>query len=157
MNKRRYKRLDIFVRMSYDIGVGSGVGRKGVVRVRFSKEVFRNLAMITQLGIQMLAPIVLCVFVGDQLDTRFGWHTTVWLLILGILAGCRNCWMFVKRLALSEQGKDAKAQGKEMQAQGKDAKAQGKEMQAQGEDTEARGEEIQTSGKEGEDGSGERT
>lgn len=64
----------------------------------FKKDVYRNMAMITQLGISMLAPVVLCVFIGYQLDGHFGWHTVIPLLLLGILAGCRNCWLLVKTL-----------------------------------------------------------
>lgn len=66
--------------------------------MKFQKDVFRNIAMITQIGISMLAPIVLCVFIGTQLDAHFGWHTVLPLLLLGILAGCRNCWMLLKNL-----------------------------------------------------------
>lgn len=66
--------------------------------MNFKKDVYRNMAMITQVGISMLSPIVLCVFIGYQLDERFGWHTVLPLLILGILAGCRNCWLLLHRL-----------------------------------------------------------
>lgn len=75
--------------------------------MKFRKDVYRNLAMITQLGISMLAPIVLCVFIGCQLDERLGWHTVIPLLILGILAGCRNCWLLVKRL-MPDDGQSGK-------------------------------------------------
>ena len=75
--------------------------------MNFKKDVYRNIAMITQLGISMLAPIILCVFVGYQLDDRFGWHTVIPLLILGILAGCRNTWLLVKEL-IPEDGKSGK-------------------------------------------------
>ena len=63
--------------------------------MKFHKDVWYNLAMITQLGISMLAPVFLCVFIGYELDEHFGWHTVLPLLILGILAGCRNCWMLL--------------------------------------------------------------
>ena len=66
--------------------------------MNFRKDVYRNIAMITQLGISMLAPIILCVFIGYQLDEHFGWHTVIPLLILGILAGCRNTWLLLKEL-----------------------------------------------------------
>lgn len=66
--------------------------------MNFKKDVYRNIAMITQLGISMLAPVILCVFIGDQLDRHFGWHMVLPLLILGILAGCRNCWILAKEL-----------------------------------------------------------
>lgn len=66
--------------------------------MNFKKDVLRNLAMITQIGISVLAPIVLCVFIGYELDGRLGWSTTLPLLILGILAGGRNGWMLMQEL-----------------------------------------------------------
>lgn len=66
--------------------------------MNFKKEVYRNMAMITQVGISMLAPIVLCVFIGYWIDEKWGWHTILPLLILGILAGCRNCYLLLKKL-----------------------------------------------------------
>lgn len=72
--------------------------------MKFNREIARNLAMITQLGISMLAPIILCAFVGYGLDEKFGWHTTLPLLILGILAGGRNTWILLMDL----QGKGKK-------------------------------------------------
>lgn len=59
-------------------------------------QIGRSLAMITQLGISMLAPVVLCAVVGDWLDRRFGWSVTAVLLILGIMAGARNTWLLMK-------------------------------------------------------------
>ncbi len=64
----------------------------------FKKDGYRNIAMITQIGISMLAPIILCVFFGVWLDETWGWHTVLPLLILGILAGCRNCYLLLKQL-----------------------------------------------------------
>lgn len=71
--------------------------------MNFKKDVYRNLAMITQIGISMLAPIVLCVFIGYELDIHLGWHTVLPFLLLGILAGCRNCWLLVKKLMPKDQ------------------------------------------------------
>ena len=36
--------------------------------MKFEKEVMQNLAMVTQLGISMLAPIILCVFAGHWMS-----------------------------------------------------------------------------------------
>ena len=36
--------------------------------MNFKKDVYRNIAMITQIGISMLAPVILCVFIGTWLD-----------------------------------------------------------------------------------------
>ena len=56
------------------------------VLMKPDKHVMQNLAMITQVGISMLAPIVLCVWAGVWLDEHFGWSTTVVLLILTVLS-----------------------------------------------------------------------
>lgn len=66
--------------------------------MKFNREVMQNLAMITQLGISMLAPVVLCVFIGYWLDGRFGFHSVIPMLLLGIAAGVRNCYLLLKQL-----------------------------------------------------------
>lgn len=70
--------------------------------MKFEKDIVRNMAMITQVGISMLAPIILCVFVGYWLDQKFGFSTVVPLLILGILAGARNTWLLVTKITGKE-------------------------------------------------------
>ena len=54
---------------------------------RKRNEIARSLSMVTQLGISMLAPLILCVCVGIWLDDTFGWSTTAVLVVLGIMAG----------------------------------------------------------------------
>lgn len=72
--------------------------------MKIDKKVWKYMAMITQVGISMLSPVVLCVFVGYWLDQKFGWFTTVPFLILGILAGGRNTWKILNEL-IEEEGK----------------------------------------------------
>lgn len=64
---------------------------------RKSNEIVRSLAMVTQLGVSMLAPVILCAVIGNWLDERFGWSVTAILLILGILAGARNTWILARQ------------------------------------------------------------
>ena len=59
--------------------------------------------MVTQLGISMLAPLILCVCVGIWLDDTFGWSTTAVLVVLGIMAGARNTWMLAQQVGLPRQ------------------------------------------------------
>lgn len=73
--------------------------------MKFDKDIVKNLAMITQVGISMLAPVILCVFVGYCLDEKFGWSTVPMLLILGILAGARNTWILLQEMAGQKGGK----------------------------------------------------
>lgn len=73
--------------------------------MKFQRELMHQIGMVTQLGISMLAPVILCVFMGYWLDGRFGWQVTIPLLILGVLAGARNCWVLLKQVQKREGGK----------------------------------------------------
>lgn len=66
-------------------------------------EIIQALAMVTQLGLSMLAPVVLCAFVGSWLDNHFGWSITAVLLILGVMAGARNTWLLLKQLQIPDK------------------------------------------------------
>ncbi len=72
--------------------------------MKYKKSVFKTLALITQLGISMIVPIFFCVYVGSYLDNRFHWHTFIPLMVLGILAGFRNCYILVKDANRDEEG-----------------------------------------------------
>lgn len=66
-------------------------------------EIIQALAMVMQLGLSMLAPVVLCAFVGSWLDNHFGWSITAVLLILGVMAGARNTWLLLKQLQIPDK------------------------------------------------------
>lgn len=72
--------------------------------MKYKKSVFKTLSLITQLGISMIVPIFLCVYVGSYLDNRFHWHTFIPLMVLGILAGFRNCYILLKDANRDEEG-----------------------------------------------------
>lgn len=65
--------------------------------VKYRKNVYKTLTLITQLGISMLVPTFLCVFLGSYLDERFGWKSFVPLMILGMAAGARNAFKLIKQ------------------------------------------------------------
>lgn len=62
-----------------------------------NKEIIQTLALITQLGLGMLTPVLLCVLLGLFLQKQFGLDWMLPLIILGILAGCRSCWKLLKQ------------------------------------------------------------
>lgn len=64
----------------------------------YKKSVFQSLAMVTQLGLCVLTPILFCVFAGAYIDSRYGTKTLVVLLILGTLGGGRGAYVMAKRL-----------------------------------------------------------
>lgn len=70
------------------------------------RQIARSLAMVTQLGISMLAPVVLCAFIGEWLTRRFGWSAAAAVLvILGVMAGARNSWMLLRQVNESNTGR----------------------------------------------------
>lgn len=64
---------------------------------RKHRELVRCLSLVSQLGITMLTPAVLCVMLGVWLDNRFSTYFTLPFLILGILAGARSAYLLAKR------------------------------------------------------------
>ena len=74
--------------------------------MKYKKSVFRNMAMVTQLGISVLAPIFLCIFIGYQVDSRYGMKTLVPLLILGVLAGGKSAWHLAVKSLEQERRED---------------------------------------------------
>ncbi len=73
--------------------------------MKYGKNVRQALAMITQFGIDMLVPIVLCSLIGRLLDVSLG---TSWIFILlffvGAVAGARNVYRAAVRIAESGSG-----------------------------------------------------
>lgn len=63
------------------------------------REIYRGLAMLSQLSLQLLIPILVGVFGGILLDGRF--HTSPWITVvgcvLGIAAAFRNLYMWSMR------------------------------------------------------------
>lgn len=75
------------------------------------KNVVRSFVMITQVGLSMLTPIFLCVFLGIYIDKKM--HTSYWflaLLIIGILAAFRNVYVLTKRFYEKDLEKEKKEQ-----------------------------------------------
>ena len=62
-----------------------------------NKSVYTTLTLISQLGISMIVPIFLCTFIGVKLDEKYGWSTTIPLIVAGVLAGARNVYALVKQ------------------------------------------------------------
>ena len=64
-------------------------------RMILMKEIGKALSLITQLGISMLVPILICLGIGIFIDDRFG--TSPWwmiiFIILGVGAGFRSVYM----------------------------------------------------------------
>lgn len=74
------------------------------------KDSFRNITLITQLGIQMLTPIFICVAIGVFIDKKYSTSFTLPLLIIGIMAGARNT--YVLAVSAGKQSTQDKKRGR---------------------------------------------
>lgn len=78
-----------------------------VIKLKYGKNVYHALTMITQFGINMLVPIFMCSFVGIWLDKKF--DTSYWMVLLffvGALAGFRNVYVFARKVYSMKSEKD---------------------------------------------------
>lgn len=61
------------------------------------KNVFKCLALISQLGISMMVPVILCTIIGVYVDSEFSIPITIPMIAVGILAGLRNVYAIIKQ------------------------------------------------------------
>ena len=66
--------------------------------MNYKKSVYTTLAMISQVGISMVVPILLCTYAGVWLEGKFDLPWTVIMIVVGVLAGVRNVIAMVKRM-----------------------------------------------------------
>ncbi len=72
-----------------------------------NSDIKKGIIMITQIGITMLVPIFLCIFIGYQLDHYFqtgGWFFV--FLILGILSAFRNVYVLTKQFYAKDKARE---------------------------------------------------
>jgi len=78
--------------------------------LKYSKNVYRSMTMITQFGINMIVPIAMCTFIGIFLDEKFGTsYWTVLLFFVGAMAGFRNIFHFARKIYAKTDTKRKKA------------------------------------------------
>ena len=66
--------------------------------MNYKKSVYTTFAMISQVGISMVVPILLCTYAGVWLEEKFDFPWTVIMIVVGVLAGVRNVVAMVKRM-----------------------------------------------------------
>ena len=71
--------------------------------MRKNRDRVKNFSKISQLGLNVLTAVFLCVAAGVWADRQFGTSLTLPLLILGILAGGLNAYKMARRTIEREQ------------------------------------------------------
>lgn len=64
---------------------------------------YKNLALISQLGINVMVPTFLCLFIGIWIGKFIGTWVVIPLLFLGMAAGMRNCYLMAKKASKDPQ------------------------------------------------------
>jgi len=76
-----------------------------------NKWIVKSIMMVTQIGITMIVPIMMCLFIGVKLDEWLG--TSFWLFImlfLGIAAAFRNVFHLTKQFYMKDLRKEYEEQ-----------------------------------------------
>ena len=76
--------------------------------MRRKKSGFENLVLITQLGLNVVTAVFLCVAAGIFLDRRFGTSLVLPFLILGVLSGGLSAYKTVKNMIDMEKAENEK-------------------------------------------------
>lgn len=58
-------------------------------------KVLKTMALVTQIGISMLAPILVMLFLGVRVDEYFSTQSFPVFILLGIAAGFRNTYILI--------------------------------------------------------------
>lgn len=65
--------------------------------MREYRQVFKMIALISQVGITMLSSVFVCGLIGYLIDNRFATHTFIIFLILGIAGGYRAVYSLIRQ------------------------------------------------------------
>lgn len=69
--------------------------------------VVKGILMVSQIGISMLVPIFLCVFVGKKMDDWLGTnYITLIGIVLGIMAAFRNIYIMTKSFYAKDKARE---------------------------------------------------
>lgn len=77
--------------------------------MKYKRNVYQSIAMITQFGINMIVPILMCTLLGVYIGEKFDMMIIVIpLFIMGALAGFRNIYKMAKKIFEQESDRDTK-------------------------------------------------
>lgn len=90
--------MDFLPKNGYNVHVLLKKQSQGGLHVKHKKSVLQSLVLVTQFGISMLVPILLCTLLGVWIGGKFNIPIiTVPLFVIGALAGFRNVYIMAKK------------------------------------------------------------
>ena len=79
--------------------------------MREHNQIFKMIALISQIGITMLSSVFICGLIGYLIDNRFGTHLFLPLLILGVAGGYRAGYFFIKQFIKKKENQNDEETG----------------------------------------------
>lgn len=77
------------------------------ISLKEKSKIFKTFTMLSQIGISMMVPVFLCVWLGSFLDEKFG---TAFLfpvfLILGFLSAIRNVYILTRTFYAKDKARE---------------------------------------------------
>ena len=86
-----------------------------IVVLRRKKSGLENLVLISQLGINVMTSVFLCLMAGYWLDRQFGTSLILPFLIIGILAGGMSAYKMAKHTIDKEKAEIEREREKQVQ------------------------------------------
>lgn len=71
--------------------------------MRQKKNGLENLVLLTQLGLNVVTTVFICVILGNWIDKKLGLHTTLIFLVLGVLSGGLSAYKMAKHIVDREK------------------------------------------------------
>ena len=68
--------------------------------MKYKQSVYKTFALISQLGISILVPILLCTFFGTWLEKKVSFPVFIPLVIVGVLAGAMHGYLRDMRMKI---------------------------------------------------------
>ena len=79
--------------------------------MREHNQIFKMIALISQIGITMLSSVFICGLIGYLIDNRFGTHLFLPLLILGVACGYRAVYSLIKQFIKKKENQNDEETG----------------------------------------------
>ena len=86
--------------------------------MRQKKNGLENLVLITQFGLNVVTPVLICVLLGSWIDKKTGLHTVLIFLILGVLSGGLSAYKMAKHIVDREKEDEDREKKAEYEAAG---------------------------------------
>ena len=77
----------------------------GVIDLKFDRRALENIALVSQIGISMMTPIILCMLLGNYIDKKMNNSQPIFVIILTVIGVGTS---FVSLFKLTMKGKDRK-------------------------------------------------